>query len=133
MRAMPSPEPDESAQDKRINAFVAAARQRVNAGQTRVSELLAKHEGEPLIDTTLRTYHRDREVAGTVVGSAIAFRLFLFFVPLLLFLVGLAGFLANWIDAADVNEQAGLGGGLAAQIQTAFEQPDSTRWVAVVL
>lgn len=43
------------------------------------------------MDLALRWYERDREAAGTVVGSALAFRLFLFFIPLLLFVVGLTG------------------------------------------
>jgi uncharacterized BrkB/YihY/UPF0761 family membrane protein len=125
----PEPSPDEHG----ANALVAAARARVRAEQARFNALLEKHGDQPVIDVALRTYRRDREVAGTVVGSAIAFRLFLFFVPLLLFIVGVAGFLAAWVDVEDINDQAGVSGGLAAQIRTAFEQPDSTRWLAVLL
>jgi uncharacterized BrkB/YihY/UPF0761 family membrane protein len=128
-----TPEPDPPSDEGGINALVAGARERMKAEQVRFSALLAKHENQPVIDVTLRTYRRDREVAGTVVGSAIAFRLFLFFVPLLLFLVGLAGFLADWVDADDVNDQAGLTGGIAEQIRSAFEQPGTTRWVALLL
>jgi uncharacterized BrkB/YihY/UPF0761 family membrane protein len=127
------PEPDDSAEGGRVNALVATARERVKAEQARASELLAKYEDRPIIDVALRTYRRDREVAGTVVGSAIAFRLFLFFVPLLLFFVGLAGFLNAWVDAEDVSEQAGVTGGLASQMRAAFEQPGSTSWAAVSL
>jgi uncharacterized BrkB/YihY/UPF0761 family membrane protein len=129
----PTPEPDEPGADGRINAFVATARQRMKTEQVRFSELLAKYEDRPLIETGLRTYRRDREVAGTVVGSAIAFRLFLFFVPLLLLFVGVAGFLAGWVEAEEVSDGAGVTGGLAAQIRTAFDQPGSTRWAAVLI
>ena len=73
-----------------------------------------------------------RESAGTVVGSALAFRLFLFFIPLLLFVVGLAGFVAEVVDDTDVTE-AGITGGLARQINAALTQPNSTRWIAVGL
>ena len=79
----------------------------------------------------MRIYRRDREITGTVAGSAIAFRLFLFFVPLLLFLVGLAGFVSHMVDAEDFNDDAGLSGSLAAQIEAALSQPTQTRWVAV--
>jgi uncharacterized BrkB/YihY/UPF0761 family membrane protein len=130
---MSTPDPGESADERRINALVASARDRMKAEQARFAELLAKYEDKPLIDVTLRVYQRDREVAGTVVGSAIAFRLFLFFVPLLLFLVGLAGFLAGWVEAEDVNEQASITGGLADQMRSAFEQPGTTRWVALLV
>ena len=78
----------------------------------------------------MRVYERDRDSAGTVLGSAIAFRLFLFFVPLLLFVVGLAGFFGEVVSAEDVDD-AGIAGTLAAQIGTALEQPTSTRWIAI--
>jgi uncharacterized BrkB/YihY/UPF0761 family membrane protein len=92
-----------------------------------------RYEEKPLVDVGLRIYQRDRAINGTVVGSAIAFRLFLFFVPLLLFLVGLAGFVGNAVDPDDVNDEAGLTGNLAAQIDTALSQPTQTRWVAVLV
>ncbi len=113
--------------------MVAGARERVKAEQAHLAALLDKHGDRPLVDVAVRTYRRDREIAGTVVGSALAFRLFLFFVPLLLFIVGLAGFLASWVDADDVANDAGVSGGLAKQIRTAFDQPGSTRWAAVLL
>jgi uncharacterized BrkB/YihY/UPF0761 family membrane protein len=129
---MSSPDP-EPADEHGGNALIVGARERVKAEQARFNELLAKHEHQPLIDVGLRVYRRDREIAGTVVGSAIAFRLFLFFVPLLLLIVGLAGFLRALVDADDLNEEAGVSGALADQIRTAFNQPESTRWFAVLL
>src|SRR4051812_30540274 len=41
-------------------------------------------ERSTLIDVAMLIRERDREAAGTVAGSAVAFRLFLFFVPMLL-------------------------------------------------
>jgi uncharacterized BrkB/YihY/UPF0761 family membrane protein len=117
----------------RLGALVAAAKERTKREQDRWSALLAKHEDRPLINVGLRTYQRDREVAGTVVGSAIAFRLFLFFVPLLLFVVGLAGFVSRWVDADQASHDAGVSGALHDQIRSAFEQPGSTRWLAVLI
>ena len=78
-----------------IRALVARGKGTVTAGQARANELLEKYQDRPLLDVGLRIYQRDRESAGTVVGSALAFRLFLFFIPLLLFVVGLAGFVAE--------------------------------------
>jgi uncharacterized BrkB/YihY/UPF0761 family membrane protein len=130
---MSRPDPDGPADEHGANALIAAARARLKTEQARLDALLEKHEDKPVIDVALRTYRRDREVAGTVVGSAIAFRLFLFFVPVLLFVVGLAGFLAVWVDPEDVNDNAGITGGLADQIRTAFQQPGSTRWLALLI
>ena len=76
---------------------------------------------------------RDRESAGTIVGSALAFRLFLFFAPLLLCTVGILGFVASWTEAADVNQAAGVTGSLAVQINSALTQPNSTRWAAMLV
>ena len=44
--------------------------------------ILERHRHHLLVDLGLRLYERDRESAGTLVGSALAFRLFLFFAPL---------------------------------------------------
>jgi len=49
-----------------------------------------------------------------------------------LLIVGLAGFLRALVDADDLNEEAGVSGALADQIRTAFNQPESTRWFAVL-
>jgi membrane protein len=98
-----------------------------------LNERFRRYEGKPLVDVGLRMYQRDRSINGTVVGSAIAFRLFLFFVPLLLFLVGFAGFLSAAVDPDEVNDGAGLTGSLAVQIDTALSQPTQTRWVAVLV
>ncbi len=84
------------------------------------------------VDVALRIYERDRETAGTVVSSAVAFRLFLFFVPFLLFVVGLAGFLSSQIGPGDVSG-AGITGSLAREIDGALTQPSSSRWIATVV
>ena len=116
-----------------LRAMVAWSKAQVSSGQGRLSLHFAKHRHRPLVDVGVRIYERDRESAGTVVGSAIAFRLFLFFVPLLLFIVGVAGFAATWIDADSVNDGAGLTGSLAVQIDSALSQGSRARWVAVLL
>jgi membrane protein len=51
----------------------------------------------------------------------------------MLFVVGLAGFLARWITAKDVNDAGGVSGGLAEQINNALSQSGKGRWVAVFL
>src|SRR5690348_2974113 len=71
-----------------------------------------------MIDIALRLRERDGEAAGTVAGSAVAFRLFLFFVPMLLVIVAAAGFAAAHLSPGDVNHAAGIGGAVAKQIET---------------
>ena len=104
----------------------------MSAGQVRAAALLEKYGDRPLLDVGLRIYQRDRESAGTIVGSALAFRLFLFFVPLLLFVVGVLGFVAEFVSDVDPDD-VGITGGLARQINSALTQPNSTRWIAVLV
>jgi uncharacterized BrkB/YihY/UPF0761 family membrane protein len=125
--------PGEPADDRgRLHGLMNLGRDRYTAGRSWAMALFERHRHRPLVDLGLRIYERDREAAGSVVGSAIAFRLFLFFVPLLLFVVGLLGFFAEFVTANDVDD-AGITGAIATQINTALSQPTSTRWIAVIL
>jgi uncharacterized BrkB/YihY/UPF0761 family membrane protein len=123
---------DVEAEGGRLHSLIASASTRAKAEQERMAALLERHKDRPLLELTLRTYQRDREVAGTLVGSAIAFRLFLFFVPLLLFVIGVAGLLSNWVESEDVLEETAVSGGMSEQIRYAFEQPGGTSWVAIL-
>ena len=67
------------------------------------------------------------------MSSALAFRLFLFFLPLLLLTIGVLGFASECADARSVDRAAGISGGLAKQVTTAFDQSGLTRLVAVLL
>ena len=112
-----------------------AFRRMAEATQTRLStirQLLARYERIPVVGVIAGIYRRDRESAGSVLGSAIAFRLFLFFVPLLLLAVGIAGFASGFVSARSVSRTTGVYGSLGAEISAAFNQPGFTRWIAVV-
>jgi len=67
------------------------------------------------------------------MSSALAFRLFLFFLPLMLLTVGVAGFASEVVDARSVDQVAGISGGLAKQVNEAFHHPGLTQWFAVLL
>lgn len=111
--------------------LVARVRVVAERERRRAERRLEQHEGRPVVQVALQIWARDRESAGTLIGSALAFRMFLFFVPFLLFLVGVVGLLSGFVDATDVNESAGVGGELANQIRQAFEQRSSTIWLAL--
>jgi uncharacterized BrkB/YihY/UPF0761 family membrane protein len=121
--------PEGAARDTGLVRFAAATRSRV----TRVQRWLEKHEGLPVVDVVLGIFRRDRRAAGAVMSSALAFRLFLFFMPLLLLTIGVAGFASDVVDARSVDRTAGISGGLAKQVGTAFHQSELTQWVAVLL
>jgi uncharacterized BrkB/YihY/UPF0761 family membrane protein len=112
-----------------------AFRRLAGATQTRLSPVrqwLARYEHIPVVDVLAGTYRRDRESAGPVMSSAIAFRLFLFFVPLLLLVVGIAGLASDFVTARTVSRTSGIYGRLGVQISEAFHQPGFTRWFAVL-
>jgi uncharacterized BrkB/YihY/UPF0761 family membrane protein len=119
----------DAADDAGLMRFVAATRGRV----TMARRWLAKYQGLPVVDVILGTFRRDRRAAGSVMSSALAFRLFLFFLPLLLLTIGAAGFASEVVEARSANHAAGISGGLAKQVSTAFHQSGLTRWVAVLL
>ena len=123
----PSELPDASQRD------LSRWQERLSGESERFKRVLARYEHRPLVDLALRIYRRDRESAGSIAGSAVAFRLFLFFVPFMLFGVGLLGLITKWVDAEGVHEQTGITGTLAAQIDTALTQPNSSRWFATIL
>ncbi len=119
----------DAADDTGLARLAAASRGRVKRAQ----RWLAKYQGIPVVDVVVGTLRRDRRAAGSVMSSALAFRLFLFFLPLMLLTIGVAGFASDVVDARSVNETAGISGGLSKQVSTAFHQPGLTRWVAVLL
>lgn len=94
---------------------------------------MVKYQNAPFVNLILALVRRDRESAGALVGSAIAFRVFQFFVPFLLFVVGVAAIISGVSSPRDVSTAVGVSGGLAAQIRSAFGQHPDGRWVATLL
>jgi membrane protein len=109
----------------------ALGRGRVDAGRSRAEEIFERYRENPLVDIALSIYQRDKDAAGTVVSSAVAFRLFLFFVPMLLFVVGMVGLFSDLVTPAVVDE-ARITGNVAQQIDGALDQKGSGRWIAAL-
>ena len=132
----------QSAGDDGIVAEVTVAR---TAWQQRLGGLTARgralsqrvnHHAESLrsrfriVDVGFRVYDRDRDAAGTLLGSALALRLFLFFVPMVLLLVGLAGLVGRHADYDSLSDDARIGGSIGRQIDSAFSQGSNAPWFA---
>lgn len=119
--------------DDRVG-FVATLRARLrDRADTAAAWLDDQRPRRPILDLVFRFFDRDGETAGAMLGSAVAFRFFLFVVPVSLLVVGLLGFLGGSVSADELSDAAGLGTTLRAQIRTALEQSQATRWVAVAL
>lgn len=85
------------------------------------------------VDVAVRIQERDRLAAGTLLGSALSLRLFLFFVPMLLFAMGLAGILGRTSSLDSISSDIGITGSLANEIDGAFAQGVTTPWLAVLV
>ena len=81
----------------------------------------------------MAVYERDKEAAGTLLGTALAVRIFLFCVPLVLLAIGIAGLLGTYAGADSLSFSKSLPGTLAGEIDQAFNQGSVTPWVAVAL
>ena len=86
-----------------------------------------------IIDVGARVYERDKEAGGTLLGSALALRLFLFFMPFVLLVVGLAGVLGGPTDGSATSESAGISGTLREYVDDAFAQSGKTPWLALAI
>jgi uncharacterized BrkB/YihY/UPF0761 family membrane protein len=63
-----------------------------------------------------------------LLGSALALRLFLFFVPFVLFTVGLAGLIGRYSGYDSLSSDAGISGTIGDQIDVAFAQSSASAW-----
>ncbi len=119
-------EPGQQGADRRRRRWLAPVR-------NRLSTLTSRLGAYPPAAVVTSVIERDKEAAGGVAGSAIAFRLFLFFVPLLLFVLGILGLISGFLSAQDVAHGIGVSGKLSAQIRAAFAEPSVSRWLATGL
>ena len=77
-------------------------------------------------DLGLRLVERDRTALASVLGAAIALRLFLFVVPLVVALTGLVNVLGMPGVVRDILGQAKVGGSLAGEIESAATHSQRT-------
>ncbi len=111
----------------------AALRGRFSRLQTTALDRLADMRAtRAWVDFSMLLYERDTEADGSVIAAAVALRVFLFFVPLVLFLVGLLGFASSHLAASDATKQIGVSGGFASQINGALHQSPRARWIATL-
>ncbi len=86
---------------------------------------------EPIAEVGWRTLRRDASIGGSVLGAALAYRIFIWLLPFVLTLVLLLALVADQSQAsiADVVDEAGLTGFIASSVAQAAE---GTRGWAIV-
>jgi len=120
-------DPDAQTAVQRATAWGRAQAERAN------DRFAALREQVTIVDVGARVYERDKEAGGTLLGSALALRLFLFFMPFVLLVVGLAGVLGGPTDGSTTSESAGLSGTLKEYVDNAFAQSGKTPWLALAI
>ena len=108
---------------ERVRSFVERSMARLEDLRARITA----------VDVAMGIHERDKNAAGTLLGSALSLRLFLFFVPLVLFSVGAAGLAGQYLGITSLTDEAGLSGSLAAEIDRAFDQGATTPWLALLI
>ncbi len=122
------PERFDAARDRLENAKEAAT--------GRYRRIEASRSRRPLVDTALALYERDRDILGTMLSGAVAFRLFVWLVPYALLLVTLLGIFLDTSpggSGASLFEHLGIGGELAEALSsTARESWTSRVWALLI-
>lgn len=113
-------------------SFIGQMRQRLGNKSADVRQWVeTQRPRRPAVDFVFLFFDRDGTAAGEMLGGAVAFRFFMFIVPVALMMVGALGFASGAITAEDAAEVTGISGALRAQVQSALSQSQSTRWVAL--
>jgi uncharacterized BrkB/YihY/UPF0761 family membrane protein len=111
-------------------------RRRVETARGEIETRASAIESQvPAAQSAVRAYHHDRAVGGEIMAGAIAFRFFVFLLPLVLVLVSLLGIAANadTKGADHVAKRAGIGGIAAKSVSDSARLSEGGRWIALVL
>jgi uncharacterized BrkB/YihY/UPF0761 family membrane protein len=85
-----------------------------------------------LLDIGLQVIERDSDIGGGILGGALAYRLFLFFLPLAFLLVGALGIASRWFDVSptEIGRDVGVVSLVTKEVATSAK--GSGWWVSVV-
>jgi uncharacterized BrkB/YihY/UPF0761 family membrane protein len=125
---------DESVVDTGVSGGgrIAGMRSSIQATWTRIEASRDKMAG---VDVTFVAVGHDRRVGGNLLACALAYRLFLWLLPVSLLIAGVLGFVqgSGPGDPAEVARDVGLGGYVASTVAEAADQASSSWWALVAL
>ena len=128
MSERPTLEPSSDPVQRRLDRL----RRSVHEGSARLEAARVDH---PLIDAGFQVVSRDRLVVGGLLASAVAFRVFLWIVPLAVVLVSAFGFYSA-SDPAEAEELArdlGVTAFITGSVSQALEASGRGRWLALII
>jgi uncharacterized BrkB/YihY/UPF0761 family membrane protein len=85
----------------------------------------------PSVDVALTAWDRDRRVSGHLLACAVAYRLFLWMLPLALLVAAVLGFVHG--AAPNLAHDLGLGAYVASTVVDAADQASGSRWVLLAI
>lgn len=85
------------------------------------------------VETAFQTYERDKKAVGNVLAGAVAFRLFVYLLPLVLALLTILGIIAgfNPNEPQELVKHAGLGKSIVDSVSTATASSKKSLWILV--
>jgi len=109
-------------------SLIARLRQRSAALQ---AEAVAMRRRVPPVDMAWTTFEHDRTVSGNLIAGAVAFRLFVYLLPLYLLVLLATGVVFSIDESAprDLSEKAGVSSYLAGTIADASERSNQSIWI----
>src|SRR6516162_2642151 len=127
------PEPTGDGEEAGHPSFITRQKARGEDATTRARDWFELHRADTSVDLAVLLYERDRETFASVLGSAIAMRLFLFFVPVVVFAVGVANLIAGSKRLGQLIHSANVTGAVAKQIESALDSTSSKgSWALVI-
>jgi uncharacterized BrkB/YihY/UPF0761 family membrane protein len=86
-----------------------------------------------LLDVGLQVIERDSDIGGGILGGALAYRLFLFFLPLAFLLVAALGLASRWLDVSptEIGRDVGVVSLVTKEVATSANS-GSGWWVSLV-
>src|SRR5262245_48889854 len=111
---------------------VGRAKAQIAAGRARID---STRGSVPAVDAAFVVYERDRRVSGNLLACAVAYRMFLWFLPLSLLLAAILGFVNAADDNAPVDaaKRVGMSGYMAKTVADAAQQASRSRWVLLIV
>ncbi|WP_426571841.1 YhjD/YihY/BrkB family envelope integrity protein [Aquihabitans sp. McL0605] len=111
-----APPPPEEARPTRTARL---RQQATELGERAATELEQRRRKQPLVELAVTYYDRDKEAIASVLGAAIALRLYLFIIPVVAMIVGLAIALLGKDSVDRALTSNGISGTLAHDISSA--------------
>lgn len=124
--------PSEPSFATRTTERVRRERERAQAGLQALQE---RRPRSPTVDVTFAIVERDHAIFGGILSGALAFRFFLFLLPLTLVLVVLLGFAISKDPSSsqDLVDRFGLRGALAQSLVEVTNEARAQRWWALAV